>query len=208
MFGSAPQADLVEGWIARALEVAPPDSAARAKALIARCYSDYDKSAELAGEASGIAERLGDPVIRSYGYDVLGLTAFVTGDYQEAAEWAGRRLSLVDEIQDPDHQQDIYETAFAPAVACGQFDEARGYAASQEEITRRLSPHHRVHGVSSAIGKRRASCSNGWRTPWWRTSRRRACCTSVPCWSARLLAPTSVTMRRQAASSRKPRPIA
>ena len=36
-----------------------PESAARAKALIARCYSDYDKSRELANEASEIAERLG-----------------------------------------------------------------------------------------------------------------------------------------------------
>ena len=33
-----------------ALELAAPDTAARAKALIARCYADYDKSAEDAGE--------------------------------------------------------------------------------------------------------------------------------------------------------------
>ena len=151
MWGVAPEAGLVEGWIGRALELAPPDSAARAKALIARCYSDYDKSPELASEASGIAERLGDPVVRSYGYDVLGLTAFAAGDYDEAAEWTRRRLSLVDEIDDPDHQQDIYNTAFAPAVARGHFDEARSYAISQEEITRRLSPHHRLHGVASSL---------------------------------------------------------
>ena len=45
MWGVAPPAELVDGWIARALELARPDSAARAKALIARCYGDYDKSA-------------------------------------------------------------------------------------------------------------------------------------------------------------------
>ena len=151
MWGVAPEAGLLEGWIGRALELAPPDSAARAKALIARCYSAYDKSPELASEASGIAERLGDPVVRSYGYDVLGLTAFAAGDYDDAAEWTRRRLSLVDEIDDPDHQQDIYHNALAPAVARGHFDEARGYARSEEEIDRRLSPHHRLHGVSSSL---------------------------------------------------------
>ena len=125
MWGVPPQADLVEDWIGRTLELAPPDTVARAKALIARCYAAYDKSPELASEASGIAERLGDPVIRSYGYDVLGLTAFAAGDWDDAAHRARRRVSLVDEIDDPDHLQDIYSGAFAPAVARGQFDEGR-----------------------------------------------------------------------------------
>ena len=151
MWGVAPEAGLVEDWIGRALELAPLDSAARAKALIARCYSDYDKSPEIASEASGIAERLGDPVVRSYGYDVRCLTAFAAGAYDEAAEWADRRLSLVDEIDDPDHKQDIYYTALAPAVARGHFDEARSCAMSHDDVTRRLSPHHRLHGVSSSL---------------------------------------------------------
>ena len=151
MWGVAPEARLLEGWIARALELASPDSAARAKALIARCYSDYDKSPELASEASGIAEELGDPVVRSYSYDVQGLMAFASGDYDEAAEWSRRRLSLVGEIDDPDHQADIYAGAIAPAVARGQLDEARRYAVSHEDVTRRLSPHHRLHGVSASL---------------------------------------------------------
>ena len=151
MWGTPPRADLVEDWIGRTLELAPPDTVARAKALIARCYSAYDKSSELAGEASGIAERLGDPATRSYGYDVLCLTAFAASDWDDAADWARRRLSLVDEIDDPDHQQDIYSGAFAPAVARGQFDEGRRYCRSAEEITRRLSPHHRLHGVGGSL---------------------------------------------------------
>jgi class 3 adenylate cyclase len=151
MWGVPPQADLVEDWIGRTLELAPPDTVARAKALIARCYSAYDKSPELASEASGIAERLGDPVTRSYGYDVLCLTAFAAGDWDDAADWARRRVSLVDEIDDPDHQQDIYSGAFAPAVARGQFDEGRRYSRSGEEINRRLSPHHRLHGVGQSL---------------------------------------------------------
>ena len=151
MWGVPPQADLVEDWIGRTLELAPPDTVARAKALIARCYTAYDKSPELASEASGIAERLGDPVIRSYGYDVLCLTAFAAGDWDGAADWARRRVSLIEEIDDPDHQQDIYTGAFAPAVARGEFDEGRKYSRSVEEINRRLSPHHRLHGVGQSL---------------------------------------------------------
>ena len=111
MWGVPPQADLVEDWIGRTLELASPDTVARAKALIARCYNAYDKSPELASEASGIAERLGDPVTRSYGYDVRCLTAVAAGEWDDAADWARRRVSLVDEIDDPDHQQDIYSGA-------------------------------------------------------------------------------------------------
>jgi class 3 adenylate cyclase len=151
MWGAAPDAEVVEGWIGRALELASPESGARAQALIARCYSAYDKSLELASEASDIAERLGDPVIRSYGYDVRGLRAFAAGDYEEAVGWHRRRLSLVEEISDPDHQADIYANAIAPAVSRGDFDEARRYTASQEEVTRGLSPHHRLHGVSASL---------------------------------------------------------
>jgi class 3 adenylate cyclase len=151
MWGVAPPADLVEGWIGRALELAELDSAARAKALIARCYSNYDKSDELVSEASAIAERLCDPVIRSYGYDVRGLAAFAAREYDRALEWHRRRLSLVDEISDPDHQADAYGNAIAPAIACGHLDEARRYSALHEEVTRRLSPHHRLHGVSASL---------------------------------------------------------
>jgi class 3 adenylate cyclase/Arc/MetJ family transcription regulator len=151
MWGVAPEAELVEGWIGRALELAPPDSEARAKALIARCYSDYDKSSELANEASEIAERLGDPVMRSYGYDVQGLCAFVAGKYDDALTLSRRRLSLVGEISEPDHQADIYDCAVTPAVACGHLGEARRYTVSHEEIAQALSPHHRLHGVSNIL---------------------------------------------------------
>jgi len=94
---------------------------------------------------------LGNPVTRSYGYDVLCLTAVAAGDWADAADWARRRVSLVDEIGDPDHQQDIYGGAFTPVVALGQFDEGRRYSRSGEEINGRLSPHHRLHGVGQSL---------------------------------------------------------
>jgi class 3 adenylate cyclase/tetratricopeptide (TPR) repeat protein len=151
MWRVIPDPRLVEGWIERALELADQASAARAKALIARCYHDYRKSPQLSREASAIAERLGEAGLRSYGFDVLGLTAFASGDYEEALAWQQRRVVLADEIEDPDHRADIYANAIPPAVALGSFEEARAYASAQLETTRALSPHHRLHGVSGVI---------------------------------------------------------
>jgi class 3 adenylate cyclase len=151
MWGTPPPPDLLEGWIGRALELAPADSSARARALVARCYSDYDKSPEDAAEASRIAERIGEPVLRSSGYDVQALVAFVQGSYEESLEWSRRRTAIAGELGDPDAEAFAYADAVNPAVACGEIDEARRYAELQDEVTRPLSPHHRLHGISGRL---------------------------------------------------------
>jgi class 3 adenylate cyclase/energy-coupling factor transporter ATP-binding protein EcfA2 len=151
MWGTPPPADLVGGWISSALELAPPGSPARAKALVARCYSDYDKSAEDAAEASRIAEQAGEPLLRSYGYDVQALVSFVRGEYPQALEWCRRRAAIASELDDPDAEAYVYAAGVNPAVACGELEEARWYALRQQEVTAPLSPHHRLHGVSGVL---------------------------------------------------------
>jgi class 3 adenylate cyclase/tetratricopeptide (TPR) repeat protein len=151
MWGTPPPTDELEGWVGQALELGGRDSAARAKALTARCYYEYEKSAEDAAEASRIADRLGDPVLRSRAYDARSLVAFVHGDYEQALEWCRRRIAIIGELDDPDMEANVFSSAAAPAAASGRFDEARQYAASQDEITRSLSPHHRLHGVSGIL---------------------------------------------------------
>jgi class 3 adenylate cyclase/tetratricopeptide (TPR) repeat protein len=151
MWRTIPDPELVGGWIAHALELAEPGSPARAKALIARCYHDYEKSRELAAEASEAAGRVGDVALRSYGFDVRGLVAFVDGDYEEALKWQRRRLELAEQIDDPDHRADIYANAIAPCVAGGHFDEAARHTAAHEAATMQLSAHHRLHGVSAVV---------------------------------------------------------
>ncbi len=151
MWGTPPPTNLVDGWVESTLGLADRDSPARAKALIARCYSDYDKSVDDAAEAIRIADRLGDPALRSDAYGVGGLVAFVHGDYHEALEWTRRRATVANDLDDPDSEAYIYADAISPAVACKQLDEAREYATAQDEITRPLSPHHRLHGVSGLL---------------------------------------------------------
>ena len=142
---------LIQVWIDRALELTRVESAGRAEALIARCYADYTKSREVAKEVAEIAERLGDARLESYGFDVQALTAFTVGDYEEALSLQRRRVGLVDKIHDPDHQADIYANAIPTSVARGEFEEARRYASAHLEVTRVLSPHHRLHGVSAIV---------------------------------------------------------
>jgi class 3 adenylate cyclase/tetratricopeptide (TPR) repeat protein len=151
MWGTPPPTDQLEGWVGHALELGGRDSAARAKALTARCYYEYEKSAEDAAEASRIADRLGDPVLRSRAYDARSLVAFVHGDYDQALEWCRRRIAIAGELDDPDMEASVFSSAAPPAAASGRFDEARQYAARQDEITRSLSPHHRLHGVSGIL---------------------------------------------------------
>ena len=151
MWGTPPPSDLVGGWISSALELAPPHSAARAKALVARCYSDYDKSAGDAAEASRIAERDGDPLLRSYGYDVQALVSFVRGEYLPALDWCRRRAAIAGDLHDPDAEAYVYAAGVSPAVACGELEEARRYALRQHEVTASLSPHHRLHGLSGIL---------------------------------------------------------
>ncbi|MDP9260729.1 MAG: AAA family ATPase, partial [Actinomycetota bacterium] len=151
MWGAAPEGATVDGWVARAIEFALPDSATRAKALVARAYSDYDKSPELAIEAIRIAEGLGDPALASYAFDAQSLRAFGAREYTEALDWQRKRIALVNEIYDPDHKADIYFSATGPAIACTLFEEARRYANSLAEVVRELSAHHRLHGVAVQV---------------------------------------------------------
>ncbi len=151
MWWKRPDPELVGGWIEQALALAPPESAARAKALIARSFWDRKGAGESAREASALAERLDDLELRSHALGARAVTAFADGDYHESLSWAQRRLELVDEISDPDHVADVYEIAIPACCAFGRFTEARRLAAVHDEVVEPLSTHHRVHGVSVSL---------------------------------------------------------
>ena len=148
MWSTRPQDELVEEWIDKALELADADSAARARALIARGNWSVDTGAEASREGSALAERLGDPELRSYAWAARATVEFERQNYDDAANWAQRRFDLEPEITDPDHLVELRETA-APAVAAlGRLAEARRLAVEHFELSRTLTSHHRVHGVA------------------------------------------------------------
>ncbi|MEX1358475.1 MAG: hypothetical protein WD981_07620, partial [Gaiellaceae bacterium] len=147
MWKQKPDRDLVWGWIEQALGLASPGSKAHARALIAKAlFSDEDEDAAL--EAVELAERLGDPELRSYAFEACSAAALYHRRYEEAWTWAHRRFELVDAIDDPDHLLDMHEGTIPTSVAVGRLDEARRLAVAAYEHALALSPHHRVHGVS------------------------------------------------------------
>ncbi len=148
MWRRRPNRELVDGWIDRALELADPDSASRARALIARAtWAPHGAQAE-AHEAGRIAERLGDPELRSLAWDARAITMWVGGERDLGRAFEERRFELLDEIHDPDHVADIH---YAPVTGCvwlGLFSEARRLARMHDAIVAGLTPHHRIHGLA------------------------------------------------------------
>ena len=146
-----PEHQLVQGWIEQALELAPPDSAARIKALIADCFWDRKTGRQAAEEASALAERLGDIPLRAHAFAALSWVAFAEREHAESLAWAVRTLCLIDELSDPDQIADVYEAAIPAACGMGRFHEARDYANAHADVVKPLTPHHRLHGVSVAL---------------------------------------------------------
>jgi DNA-binding SARP family transcriptional activator len=147
-WGHSEDRESIERWIERALALAPPASAARARALVARSYCRPEEAEDAAAEASSIAERLPDIELRSYAFRARVDSALALGRYDEAREWAERRLELLDQIEDPDHVADVYWSAIPGYLGRGRFDDARRLAALHDEVTSGLSPHHKLHGVA------------------------------------------------------------
>jgi class 3 adenylate cyclase len=149
MWRRRPEVALVEGWIDRALEEADPESPARSKALMAKALwvDDAPTAARAAAEASALADKLGDPELRSTAWGARSLVAFGSLDYDNALTWAQRQFEILDQLRDPDLRCDAHWTTLLPSLARGRFREARRLAAGHDEIAARLTAHHRVHGV-------------------------------------------------------------
>jgi class 3 adenylate cyclase len=147
MWKRRPDAELIARWVERALELAKPESPARAKALIARTQVVPEESEETSREAAELADRLGDLDLRSWAWYARCWAASWRGDYEEAAAWAERRVDLVPQLTDPDHLSLIYLFAFDPYVAACRLKDARELVRAHVQVVARLSPHHRLHGV-------------------------------------------------------------
>jgi class 3 adenylate cyclase len=160
MWKRVPDEQLIRGWIQRGLETAEAGSKAHVEALLAK--SVHEHSAAAAREASALAEQLGDAELRSLAWGARAAVALVDGDHQQALAWAQRRFDVVDELRDPDILADAYAQTIIPTVALGRFKEGRRLARSHDEVTSRLTAHHRVHGVAVLLEVE--TLAGGWET--------------------------------------------
>lgn len=150
MWTRAPALERVGAWVASALELAQPGTASRARALIAQACQNVD-DAGAAAEAAAIAQRLDDPELCVHAWDACATVAMADGDYEAAWEWRTRRLRLLDRISDPDLRTIISETPYSACIATCRFDQAREIARLNDELTRSLTPHHRLHGAAILV---------------------------------------------------------
>jgi hypothetical protein len=159
MWKTKPDPALVQRWSDRALELAAPGSRARAKALLARAFEEPAGSEALIHEAMTIADELADLELRSFGLDGFAGAAMVRGDYEGSYEWCRKRIALVPELTDPDHISLVYGYSIPAFVVAGRLEEAVSLAQAYDDVTRRLSAHHRLHAafgfveVESAAGR-------------------------------------------------------
>jgi DNA-binding SARP family transcriptional activator len=147
MWKRAPDPKRIEGWIEQALELAPPGSTDRARALVARASWPPHPTAA-AREALDLAERLGDIELRSWALQAMAEPARVARDFEQAWCWIRQRLELLPDIADPDNRADATWQATVGLAGVARLDDARQLARQHQEIAAKLTPHHRLHAVA------------------------------------------------------------
>jgi tetratricopeptide (TPR) repeat protein len=148
MWQRRPDHELVTGWIDQAFELSEPESPTRVRALVARAFWTPRENPEAAREAERLAEQLGDRELQSWALDALLAQAYSQHHYDDAYELARERLNLIAQISDPDHIVEAHESAVPAFAAVARIDEARRLAKTADELSRKLSPHHQLHGLS------------------------------------------------------------
>lgn len=148
MWKKRPEDALITGWIDRALDLSENDSPARARALIARAYLDPEAAGDPAQEAVDLSERLDDLELQSWAWGAGMEEAMARGEYEAAYGWARRRADLLSRLDDPDHIALLLMFNVPACIATTRFEEARTVIQAHDEVTARLTPHHRMHAAA------------------------------------------------------------
>jgi class 3 adenylate cyclase len=140
---------LVEGWIERAMAVAPKDSPAQVRALEASALWHDDLDA--ARLAVATAERLKDIDLRSESLGALQAVLRELGELDESFAVTVARSELLPLITDPDQLADALMMSAILHAGFGRLSDARVLVERQEETSAGLTPHHRVHGLEMRL---------------------------------------------------------
>ncbi len=147
MWKRQPDAEVVLGWIDRALDLAEDASPARVKALAA--FSMWNDDEAAAHAAHEIAEQEGDVGLRLVTLQALAVAAWGSGAFEQAIVWLEewRRCASRPEVTDPDERTFPMFIGGFIDLAVGRIRIATEAARQHEEIVAGLTPHHRVHGI-------------------------------------------------------------
>ena len=149
MWVRRPAPELVDGWVERALELSPEGSPTYPRALAALALRTGDESAARALQA--VAERLGDPELRSQAFAALTDVAWRSGDLDQARATAEERLALLTKVSAPDDRHFALMQAVEVNLAQGRLSAASHASEQLTEMVEGLTAHHRLHGIHMRI---------------------------------------------------------
>jgi class 3 adenylate cyclase len=149
MWKRQPDASLIEGWIERALELTEEGSRERALALYAR--SGWSEDAAAARALAAVAERRGDPDLRSLALEELARRAWEAGEVARSRKLIDELFELAPRLADPDDRTRPLLDVIHGLIRVGDVAGAAKAAALNVELTRGLTPHHRLHGAGMEI---------------------------------------------------------
>jgi hypothetical protein len=160
MWKQQPDASLIGGWIERALELAEDGSRNRALALYARFGSDDDAAA--AEALAAVAERRGEPDLLSLALEGLARLAWDGGDVERSRALIDELCELAPTLADPDDRTRPLLDVIHGRIRVGDMAGAADAAVLNVELTRGLTPHHRLHGAGMQIQV--ATLAGRWQT--------------------------------------------
>jgi class 3 adenylate cyclase len=149
MWKRQPDAELIEGWIDRALELAEEGSRNQARALYARAGWKEDADATRALQA--VAEQRGEPDLRALALEELAKRAWDAGDVAESRGVTDELFRLAPRLSDPDDRTRPLLDVVTMSIITGNLTVATRAAALNVELARGLTPHHRIHGVGMQV---------------------------------------------------------
>jgi class 3 adenylate cyclase len=149
MWKRQPEADLIVGWIDRALELAEEGSRNQARALYARAGWKEDADATRALQV--VAEQRGEPDLRALALEGLAKCAWDAGDVAESRALIDELFALAPRLSDPDDRTRPLLDVVTMSIITGNLAVATRAAALNVELARGLTPHHRVHGVGMQV---------------------------------------------------------
>ncbi len=135
----------LDRWVERAIELSPEGSPTYPNALAALALRTSDEESARALQA--VAERLGDPELRSHALAALTAAAWRSGDLDRVRELVEARLDLLADISAPDDRHFALMQAIEIALVQGRVPAALQTSSMLSEMVDGLTVHHRLHGV-------------------------------------------------------------
>ena len=135
-------------WLANALELSEPGTAARGYALLARALSEPETAADTAQQAHDLGKAVADHSLVAYACEAHTLAASRRRRYEEACDWADRALEATRALSDPRTIGHQYWNAGFVYLRAGRIAPVRALAVSYDRLASSINPHEEVHVVA------------------------------------------------------------